>query len=613
MARLGARPRRDAAGRADRRRQEPARRQPRGRMLARGGAAPAHRRARRPPVAAPVARLPTPDEPGPCGSAAKRSAGSSAQVIREVQTRRPCSSVMTTSYDAMVRPRWTAVATPVTVPDGRGPVVGGVDVDADREPVGVGVERRADRAQGLGEHHRRAAVEQAVGLGVALDRHRRDDPLGGDLDQLDAHLVVERAHALGHLRRGTPRRRSRLGCSSLMRAIVAPSGPVRRCRWPRIESRACLSTDRRPPAPAPARRPLAGLPRVLRAARSRTSRPPPASTPTRSTASPRCWSTCCATSSRPTSRSPSTSRGRRSGSQEYSEYKAKRNKTPAEFSSQLPLIEQVLDALRHPLPREGGLRGRRHHRHARHPGRRREGLEVLILTGDRDSLQLVTDDLHGALPDARRLRPGPDDPEAVEAKYGVPPAALPRARGDRRGDLRQPAGRAGRRPGLRRQVDQPVRRPRQRHRPRRRDHRQEGRGAARAPRRRDPQPPAQRAGPRPRPRRSRPADLALDAVGPAGRRCTLFDELEFRATSAPGSSRPSAARGGADRRERLRAGRPAARPRRGGRLARPTTRPATPHRRRTSRAAGAPAPARSGRWRSPPPTARAAWRRRRRG
>ena len=31
---------------------------------------------------------------------------------------------------------------------------------------------------------------------------------------------------------------------------------------------------------------------------------------------------------------------------EYPEYKAKRNKTPDEFSSQLPLIQQVLDALR---------------------------------------------------------------------------------------------------------------------------------------------------------------------------------------------------------------------------------------------------------------------------
>ena len=57
--------------------------------------------------------------------------------------------------------------------------------------------------------------------------------------------------------------------------------------------------------------------------------------------------------------------------EEYAEYKAKRNKTPSEFSSQLPLIEQVLDLVRHHLPEEGGLRGRRHHRHAHDPGRRR--------------------------------------------------------------------------------------------------------------------------------------------------------------------------------------------------------------------------------------------------
>src|SRR3954451_24451631 len=39
---------------------------------------------------------------------------------------------------------------------------------------------------------------------------------------------------------------------------------------------------------------------------------------------------------------------------EYSEYKAKRNKTPGEFSSQLPLIEEVLDALRIPFLKKDG-------------------------------------------------------------------------------------------------------------------------------------------------------------------------------------------------------------------------------------------------------------------
>ena len=39
---------------------------------------------------------------------------------------------------------------------------------------------------------------------------------------------------------------------------------------------------------------------------------------------------------------------------EYAEYKAGRNKTPTEFSSQLPLIEEVLDAMRIPFLKKEG-------------------------------------------------------------------------------------------------------------------------------------------------------------------------------------------------------------------------------------------------------------------
>ena len=41
--------------------------------------------------------------------------------------------------------------------------------------------------------------------------------------------------------------------------------------------------------------------------------------------------------------------------EQYAEYKAKRNKTPTEFSSQLPLIEEVLDALRIPFLKKPGF------------------------------------------------------------------------------------------------------------------------------------------------------------------------------------------------------------------------------------------------------------------
>ncbi|MGN6162447.1 MAG: DNA polymerase I [Marmoricola sp.] len=109
---------------------------------------------------------------------------------------------------------------------------------------------------------------------------------------------------------------------------------------------------------------------------------------------------------------------------EYPEYKAKRNKTPDEFSSQLSLIREVLDAF--------------HITHLSLDGFEADDIiatlvtqaladdtEVLILTGDRDSLQLVT-------PESTVLYPmrGVSDlarmtPEAVEAKYGVAPARYP--------------------------------------------------------------------------------------------------------------------------------------------------------------------------------------------
>jgi DNA polymerase-1 len=110
--------------------------------------------------------------------------------------------------------------------------------------------------------------------------------------------------------------------------------------------------------------------------------------------------------------------------EEYPEYKAKRNKTPEEFSSQLPLIERLLDTFRI--------------RHLTYAGYEAddiiatlttealaEGMEVLILTGDRDSLQLVTDRSTVLYPmrgvsDLARMTPA-----AVEAKYGVPPARYP--------------------------------------------------------------------------------------------------------------------------------------------------------------------------------------------
>ncbi|MFW6774670.1 DNA polymerase I [Nocardioides sp. CPCC 205120] len=112
--------------------------------------------------------------------------------------------------------------------------------------------------------------------------------------------------------------------------------------------------------------------------------------------------------------------------EQYAEYKAKRNKTPGEFSSQLPLIQQVLGAM--------GIRFQTKQGYeaddiiatwvtralAEDPE-----MDVLILTGDRDSLQLVSDRSTVLYPmrgvsDLARMTPA-----AVQEKYGVPPHRYP--------------------------------------------------------------------------------------------------------------------------------------------------------------------------------------------
>src|SRR6188508_1978454 len=109
---------------------------------------------------------------------------------------------------------------------------------------------------------------------------------------------------------------------------------------------------------------------------------------------------------------------------EYSEYKAKRNKTPDEFGSQLPLIEEVLNALRIPFLKKDGFEADDIIATLVTQAVA-DGMEVLILTGDRDSIQLVTDQSTVLYPmrgvsDLARMTPA-----WVQDKYGVPPSRYP--------------------------------------------------------------------------------------------------------------------------------------------------------------------------------------------
>jgi DNA polymerase-1 len=110
--------------------------------------------------------------------------------------------------------------------------------------------------------------------------------------------------------------------------------------------------------------------------------------------------------------------------QEYAEYKGNRSKSPDEFKGQVALIKDVVAALGITAFEKDGFEaddiiG------TLTTQAQAAGMEVLICTGDRDALQLVTDTTTVLYP-----RKGVSDlarmtPAAVEEKYGVTPEHYP--------------------------------------------------------------------------------------------------------------------------------------------------------------------------------------------
>ena len=110
--------------------------------------------------------------------------------------------------------------------------------------------------------------------------------------------------------------------------------------------------------------------------------------------------------------------------EQFAEYKANRASTPEEFRGQVDLIRDVLSAL--------GIRWLEQEGYEADDiiatlatRAEAEGLQVLVITGDRDTFQLVTPRVTVLYP-----RKGVSDlarmtPEAVEEKYGLTPAQYP--------------------------------------------------------------------------------------------------------------------------------------------------------------------------------------------
>lgn len=110
---------------------------------------------------------------------------------------------------------------------------------------------------------------------------------------------------------------------------------------------------------------------------------------------------------------------------EYSEYKANRSESPAEFKGQIPLLQECLEAMnvtvltKEDVEADDILATLATQAAA-------EGFDVLVCSGDRDTIQLVTDDvtlLYPSVQGVSQLKRY--TPEAVIEKYGLPPENYP--------------------------------------------------------------------------------------------------------------------------------------------------------------------------------------------
>ncbi|MFI9486321.1 DNA polymerase I [Promicromonospora sp. NPDC052451] len=108
----------------------------------------------------------------------------------------------------------------------------------------------------------------------------------------------------------------------------------------------------------------------------------------------------------------------------FPEYKGTRDATPDAFKGQVPLIKEVLDALRVPFVQLEGIEADDILATLATQARAAD-MEVLICSGDRDALQLVNGHVTVLYPKKGVSELARMDPEAVEAKYGVPPERYP--------------------------------------------------------------------------------------------------------------------------------------------------------------------------------------------
>ena len=110
---------------------------------------------------------------------------------------------------------------------------------------------------------------------------------------------------------------------------------------------------------------------------------------------------------------------------EYPEYKANRSETPAEFRGQIPLLQDCLAAMNIPVLQLEDIEADDILATLATQGEQ-QGFRVLVCSGDRDTIQLVDDDITLLYPNVQGVSQLKRyDTQAVIEKYGLPPENYP--------------------------------------------------------------------------------------------------------------------------------------------------------------------------------------------
>jgi DNA polymerase-1 len=110
---------------------------------------------------------------------------------------------------------------------------------------------------------------------------------------------------------------------------------------------------------------------------------------------------------------------------EYPEYKATRSASPEEFRGQIPLLQESLAAMSIPVLTKEGIEADDILATLAKQGSEK-GYDVLVVSGDRDTIQLVNDEvtlLYPSVQGVSQLKRY--DPAAVQERYGVRPEQYP--------------------------------------------------------------------------------------------------------------------------------------------------------------------------------------------